>query len=171
MIYVSYVISRINRKIDKDFTNILKEICDDFVFVECQNISGYMTDEINTFLSIEKGNNFHGINGLCPYIFNSLCVTWNGYMVLCCADFQYYLAVANLKKESIGEAWNNAYAKKLRQQHLNGDIDDLICYQCINGKKSPRIVRPICEELAVLYDDVSWSSVDSIKHRILSNKQ
>lgn len=38
-------------------------------------------------------------------------------------------------------------------------------------KKSPRIVRPIRKDLAVLYDDASWTYVDNIKDRLLSNKE
>lgn len=43
--------------------------------------------------------------------------TCEGYLTLCCVDYQNYLAVADLNTESLNEAWNNAYARELRRKN------------------------------------------------------
>ena len=71
----------------------------------------------------------------CSMLFNRLHVTWEGYLNACCVDFNNYLAVADLNKVSLLDAWNSDRMLTLRRMHLNDKIpDNIMCYNCVHNE-------------------------------------
>lgn len=69
----------------------------------------------------------------CEMVFNRLHITAEGYLDACCADKDGYLVVADLHEMSLYDAWNCDAMVSLRQQHLEGNIGNNMCYNCINN--------------------------------------
>ena len=97
-------------------------------------------------------------------IFKNLYVTYEGYLTMCCADFQNYLVVADLNKENLKEAWNNKYARNLRKRHLEHNLEGTLCFNCIYDCN--KAVEPLIPTLAEKYDHESWIKRDEIESRI-----
>ena len=59
---------------------------------------------------------------------------YEGYLTVCCTDFQNYFVYADLNKESLRASWNNEYITKLRKRHLEGEIEGMPCVSCVASK-------------------------------------
>ncbi len=85
-------------------------------------------------------------HGTCPMPFNRLHVTYEGYLTLCCVDFQNYLAVADLNTTSLRDAWHSPNFIEMRRKHLEQRLEGTLCGRCWNGDRSP--VEPVIPEFA-----------------------
>lgn len=101
----------------------------EFYFLPLYNQAGLVPDE-----KASKGNIgalFNNVSPMpCYKIFNFANITWDGYLTACCFDFQEKFKIADLKKVSLIEAWNNQKFKDLRTCHLKGIVPDL-CKDCL----------------------------------------
>ena len=84
--------------------------------------------------------------GICHLPFNRLHVTCEGYLTLCCVDFQNYLAIADLNEMSLLEAWNAPGFQAIRRRHLDQDLSGTFCGRCWHGDREP--VEPLVPEYA-----------------------
>lgn len=142
-IFVSYVSidkTRNLRKIRKLFSSI----CDEYVIMPAINQGGLIPD-INRISTKKSGDLNNNLKIPCPYPFNSVIVTVEGYLTACCMDFENYLAYADLNKVPLEQAWNNDIIKKFREKHLNKNIDNTICQNCIYNCNSVPV--PLNNEL------------------------
>lgn len=162
-LYISYILTRYTNWDKENFKMKYQGYVDDIVFYECHNIVG-CASEIKRYLSVEPNVEYHPKDGVCPMIFNNLYTTYEGYLTMCCADYQNYLVIADLNKESLQEAWNNQYAQNLRKRHLENDLEGTWCFNCIND--CSETVEPLIPELAARYDKKSWSKEAEIKDRV-----
>ena len=62
-------------------------------------------------------------------------LTAEGYLTACCVDYNLNLVFGDIKSNSLGEIWNNEIIKNLRNKHLDGNLDNTICKQCLRNKK------------------------------------
>lgn len=120
---------------------------DDFAYFYCETWGGWMSNEIKEFQVTVDNDYIHNSKKLpCPDIFNQIVVTAEGYLTLCCNDFKNYLAVEDLNKKSLKEAWHSETMAKIRKSHIENQIKGTLCYQCIYGGKDK--VFPLNKELA-----------------------
>ena len=56
----------------------------------------------------------------------------NGEVSVCCFDDTGKMGVGNLNNTSFMEAWNSEPFVALRQAHLDGNVDHLMCKTCLN---------------------------------------
>lgn len=162
-LYVSFIMTRHTAGTREEFENNYRKYVDDIIFLKCINQSGYM-HEINDFLAIDKDAGGFNLDGICPMIFNKLYITYEGYLTLCCADFQNYLAVADLRRESLEEAWRNKYAQELRRRHLEHNLEGTICGNCVYNRK--RVCYPLVERYANVFDMEQYDKSPEIEGRI-----
>jgi len=102
----------------------------------------------------------------CSLPFNRLHVTCEGYLTLCCVDYQNYLAVADLNKESLEAAWKNRFFVEMRRRHLEKELRGTLCGNCLENRGDD--IRPVRAELASAMDfpHLYERSKAEIKHRI-----
>ncbi|MCM1216996.1 MAG: radical SAM protein [Lachnospiraceae bacterium] len=162
-LYISFIMTKQTIDTKEMFKAEYGNYVDDIIFLNCMNQSGYMP-ELNDLLAIDRNTGGYNIDGICPMIFNKLHVTYEGYLTMCCADFQNYLAVADLNKESLQDAWNNQYAQELRKRHLDHNLDGTICANCIYNHNE--ICAPLVTEYASLFDMKKYDKSAEIKERI-----
>ena len=161
-LYISYVVTRYSQAGKDDFVHKYEKYVDDILFYNCGDQGGLMKNEI-PHLEIEADSQFSA-PGICPRPFNKLFVTYEGYLTLCCVDFQNYLIAADLNKESLKDAWNNQYAKSLREKHLQHDLKGTVCGNC--WANCNERAEPLRKEYAALIDWDNWDNSGEITKRI-----
>lgn len=92
----------------------------------------------------------HGNPGICHMPFNRLHVTYEGYLTLCCVDFQNYLAVADLNQMSLTEAWHAPAFVDIRRRHLERRLSGTLCGRCWLGDRTR--IEPLQRDYADILD-------------------
>ena len=88
--------------------------------------------------------------GICPLPFNRLHVTCEGHVTLCCVDYQNYLTIGDLRKQSVREAWDSAEARDARRRHIEQDLAGTLCGNCWQGRMDD--VAPLNSDHATVID-------------------
>ncbi len=161
-VFVSYI-SINNTRNEKEIDELFKNICDEYIVMPAINQGG-LIPTIND-ISTKKDEDVNGHFKLpCPYPFNSVVVTVEGYLTACCMDFENLLAYADLNKKSLKESWNNRIIKSFRKKQLAGKVNHTICHNCIYNDKS--IPKPLDKNLCKLEDFENLFNKDLNKEMI-----
>ncbi len=68
----------------------------------------------------------------CEMLWNRLHLTCEGNLSACCVDYENDLIYSqNIGEKNVYEEFNNKIIKDLRKKHLDNDVKNLICYNCI----------------------------------------
>lgn len=67
----------------------------------------------------------------CAVLWNSINVTCEGYLSLCCSESDNRLIVEDINHMSVKDAWLGEKMMEIRRKHLDSDIKDTPCYACI----------------------------------------
>ncbi len=160
-IFVSYIATKKTCEIDK-VKSFFKNKCDEVVIMSAVNQGGLMPS-INKYLSCNTNEINNKFSLPCNYPFNSVIVTCEGYLTACCMDFENLLTYADLNKVSLKDAWNNFIITELRKKHINKDVSNTICENCIyNSTKKP---VPMCDNLTE-FDLESFSFCNHLEKKI-----
>ena len=155
-IYISSVQTSKNKGEWEGLKESLSPYVDEFDMRSCSNQGGNMYVN-NSTETIDASNLLGSLKPTqlkhkrCPDPFHRLVVTSEGYATVCVVDYKNYLTVANLHKNTIKEAWTNEVFVDLRKRHLSGNLDGLICKNCLHNSNDPSfplmpdISRPHCE--------------------------
>lgn len=81
----------------------------------------------------------------CVIPFNQVTITSEGYLRMCCNDYQNFLVVEDLSLMSLERAWNGDRARELRRRHMSKQLEGTLCHNCINGCRDP--IKPLNEKL------------------------
>lgn len=131
-IYVSYVIMRDNHEECDTLKTLIEPFVDDLIFDHARNQGGMMPE-------LNDDNNAAVIPPLdekkiCSLPFNKIHITCEGFLTICCADFENNLVVADLNKESLKDAWNNDLFVEIRRRSLEHKLEGTLCYNCLYNK-------------------------------------
>lgn len=158
-LYVSCILNKINESEKNILQNILKGYADEIIFINVMNVGGMMY-ELNNRLTLDVDTNTIRPKLPCSLLFDSVTITYEGYMSACCTDFQNYLIVADLNKVSLLEGWNGKVFQELRRRHLKKNITGTLCYNCIFNKNDK--IYPLQEEYASIYEIKTFDKTDEI---------
>ncbi len=143
-IYVSSVLTKMTiherESIEKNFAPFVDEI----FFVDCDAQQGQMLGNEGVLYDQAPMIPF------CSLPFNRLHVTCEGYLTLCCVDYQNYLAVGDLNKETLAEAWKNLFFVEMRRRHLEKDLRGTLCGNCLENRGDD--IQPVRPDLATAMD-------------------
>ena len=138
-LYASYIITRQNKKEIYVFEKLVAPLVDEIIFANVENQGGHM---------INKGMGDEPVNSIkkhCGMVFNRFHITAEGYLTICCVDFNNHLVVADLNNVSLRDAWNNDMFINMRRKHLDNTLEGTICYNCtipiFKGASKFRFVR------------------------------
>ena len=81
----------------------------------------------------------------CVLPFNKLHISVEGYIKACCNDYDNYLAIEDLSKMSLRDAWHSPRFQQLRRAHLDDALEGTLCGKCI--RRSTADVRPLNDAL------------------------
>lgn len=164
-LYVTFIVTHHTEHEIDEFRDAVGPLVDEIVFHPVHNQSGQMSDTQDKLKAARPMNNFKADN-MCKMPFNRLHVTCEGYLTLCCVDYQNYLAVADLKEMSLHEAWQLPAFQELRQRHLDADLRGTLCGNCWYGYRDS--VEPLCANLATHLDFPEFyrETADAITDRV-----
>jgi len=67
----------------------------------------------------------------CSMLWDRFIVTYEGYLTICCIDFENSLIYGDINKESLKTSWNNKKIKKFREIHASRQFEKLpLCFDC-----------------------------------------
>lgn len=147
-IFVSSIQTKYTYKYKKLFEELFKPICDDIIFTKSGNANGLMPEVLSYLLEDSMGDNTIKISedSICTLPFFSVHISYEGYLTACCADFNNYVAIADLNKISLEEAWNCETFIKLRKSILESLNNESLCFNCIHNLKNE--FKPLNKELS-----------------------
>jgi radical SAM protein with 4Fe4S-binding SPASM domain len=76
----------------------------------------------------------------CNMLWNRFIVTYEGYLTICCIDFENKLIYGDLNKQSLKACWNNKKIKRFRKIHKFKQFVKMpMCYDCDIIKRNDKI--------------------------------
>ena len=142
-LYISYVAVR--QTIDEidELKELLMRFVDDMIVMNANHRGGSVS-EIEECLY--AGKDEYSFQYPCSQLFHNIYITAEGFMVICCQDFENLTVVADLHKESVAQAWTNTRFTQFRKKYLNHDLKGTLCQNCINNTLED--VVPLTPEVA-----------------------
>ena len=119
---------------------LLGNVIDEVIYYEANNQNGQMIGLADA-----------GIKAPCPLPFMQCHISAEGYLRMCCSDYQNYLSLVDLNQTSLKDAWYAEIFKEMRQRHLDNRLEGTLCYNCIHNTNTP--IEPVVPALAVRAGD------------------
>lgn len=136
-LYITCVVTKTIEHEIADFEALFSPLVDEIDFVPCAPMA-WPEAAVS------------GDGGICHMPFNRLHVTYEGYLTLCCVDFQNYLAVADLNELSLEDAWHAPAFREIRGRHIKGRLEGTLCGRCWHGNTEP--VEPLVKDYSDYLD-------------------
>ena len=126
------------------YKNLVGPLVDDYSLVGVTGQSGQSLTQLS-LLECEMSPDFPKLGEAkpCGMLWNRLHLTQEGYLNLCCVDYENELVYADLKKEKLSDAWNNSVISAMRERHLKQDLKGTLCHNCLYGEKQS--IKPILD--------------------------
>lgn len=132
------------------------------IYASCVSDDPHTVDKLNTLLHIDEvvpykiGSQSRQVNPahcnptkkICNIPFSRSHITAEGFVNICCIDFQNFLAVGDLNKENFLSIWNGEVYNNVREKFLKNDYSGLLCHGCINSQYIK--AAPLCLQFATL---------------------
>ena len=149
-IAITYVVTDQNSQEAEAFDRAMRPYVDDIYFSQCGVQGGNMLE--NSGVLVAEAYKY---SAPCSMVFNRAHITCEGYLTLCCVDYENYLAVCDLKATALMDAWNHPKFVEMRRKHLEDRLEGTLCHNCINHTQLP--IEPINYALAydVRFDSAS----------------
>lgn len=145
-LFATYVVTKQTEHEQNQFRDLISPLVDEIVFSPCGSQSGNMSGA-NSILGFQDTPHVKMSNtAICNLPFNRIHVTCEGYLTLCCVDYQNYLAVADLKQNTLLEAWHSEAFANARKMHLVNKLSGTLCGNCWYGRKDK--IEPLDAELS-----------------------
>lgn len=136
-IYSSFIVTKYSQNDIAEHKKNIEKYVDELVFFEAASFAGQMEDTIKELKPTEKwqleGMEIHApiITAPCLLLWNSINVTAEGYLTLCCSEAMGYNMLIDISELSINEAWNSEQMKQMRERHIAGNLQNTLCGKCI----------------------------------------
>lgn len=136
-IFVSCVGTVDNHHELKQLKDLVDPFCDEVVFYYPCGYAGQnnkLSRDLRYDMSDLDLKTFDIIHNCpCNVLWNSINVTCEGYLSLCCSESDNRLVIEDLNKTTVKEAWLGRKMNEIRHKHMISDISDLPCHSCISG--------------------------------------
>jgi len=115
--------------------DILLSLVDDVVFFGVDGQSGQSLEQLPLLKSaMSPAIPQVGEAQPCAMLWNRVHLTWEGYLTLCCIDYENALTYADFKAAgSLAEAWNNTIIVRMRRRHQTQELRGTLCQNCLYG--------------------------------------
>lgn len=160
-IFSSFVRTSITYNEAKLLERKIGKYMDEMVCFDVYNQGGSMY-EINKELSINTDE--RPMKAPCAMVFNRIHITCEGFLSICCVDFENNLAVSDLNTVSLKEAWECNDFRDIRERHMLNDLEGTLCYNCINNCNKQ--VEPLNVELSTKHCSDLEQEINMISYRI-----
>ena len=110
---------------------------DEFITIEEDNQSGQMVDK--------KFENNNDKIKKCGIPFKKIHISSEGLLRVCCNDYNNNLAVIDLKKVSLKDAYYSEEMASFRRRHIENNLKGTLCFNCLHNKNEK--ISPLNKEL------------------------
>ena len=130
--------------------NRVKSLVDDFLFFKPDNFGGYMVDEYENYFTGKLETNlpyydYPDKKLPCSLLFNSVNITCEGFLTLCCSEALNYMVTCDLNVMSLKDAWQSPIMIDIRKKHIENNVENTQCYKCMYNVACS--VEPLNKEL------------------------
>lgn len=135
----SCVVTKVIEQEKAHVKELLLPLVDDLVFVGVDGQSGQALDQLVTLEStMSPPVPSLGKAQPCAMLWNRVHVTCEGYLTLCCVDYENALTYADLNVPGgLLDAWNNITITRMRARHKSQDLKGTLCHNCLYGTRDP----------------------------------
>lgn len=158
-LFVSFVAVRQTKEEADKLRTRVDAYIDDFIAMNANSRGGSISEIEQTLFA---GTDEFSYQYPCSQLFHNLYVSAEGYVNICCQDFENLTVVADLNEMDVESAWNSEAFTAFRRRYLKKDLVHTLCMNCIYGKNEE--VIPLNREKA--YFQQSGAKVDDLKARI-----
>jgi len=135
---VSCVVTKEIEDEEEVLKNLLLPYIDEIYFYGVTSQFGQSLDQIKLLKSsLSDDPPALGKASPCSMLWNRVHLTREGYLTLCCADYENALTYADLSLTSLKEAWHNRAITQMRQKHQTQRLDNTLCKNCLYGTEDP----------------------------------
>ena len=134
---ISYVIVDANAHTVDRLQKLTDGLVDEFVSFHATNQSGQVPGVGGPTLFLTEG--------VCAIPFNKLYISWEGFLRVCCNDYENLLALEDLSRVSLKEAYYGKRFQEIRRRHMENKLEGTLCHNCKNDCRAP--VQPLNAEL------------------------
>jgi wyosine [tRNA(Phe)-imidazoG37] synthetase (radical SAM superfamily) len=137
-LFVSFISLKENIRQGKQLFSLIGKYIDDFIIQNANTRGGF-----NEIIKLEDsllGNDSFSFKFPCSQLFDTAVVLAEGYLVICCQDFDKQTVIADLHKINITDAWNSDKFIAFRKKYLDKDLAGTLCNNCLfelNQKVEP----------------------------------
>lgn len=166
-LYISYVAVRQTLDEVDEVKRLLSPYVDEIIVMNANGRGGSVFDKTN---ELYIGEDEYSFSYPCSQLFNNVYVTAEGYMIICCQDFENLTVVADLHEETVADAWVNEKFTAFRRRYLEHDLKGTLCQNCIHNTSER--VDPLTREKA--YYDTNELREKDLLYRIdelIKNKE
>jgi molybdenum cofactor biosynthesis enzyme MoaA len=114
--------------------NILWPYVDDIAFYGVSSQNGQSLEQLS-HLASSMTDEYPEVGAAppCSMLWNRIHVTQEGYLTLCCIDYENALTYADLNKTTLKDAWENDIIVSMRKRHQTQKLDRTLCKNCLYG--------------------------------------
>jgi len=159
---ITYVVINQNRHEVDAFRERMAPFVDDIYFSPGGIQAGNMLENLQVLL---PGDQQVADFKPCWMVFGRAHITCEGYLTLCCVDYQNYLALVDLNTTSLENAWRHSKFIEMRRRHLDNKLEATLCYNCLYGKLTP--IEPLVPEFATRVD---WTGLNEQNRQELEKR-
>lgn len=127
-LFVSYVAIKQTRKQAEAVMQELSGYIDEYVIMNANSRGGGVN-----FLDEEvfEGSDDYTFTYPCSQLFNTINITAEGYVIICCQDFENVGVVGDANHESIADIWAGKTFCDFRKKYLAKELKGTLCMNCL----------------------------------------
>lgn len=133
----SFVVTKFTQDEIDLYKRIFLPLVDDMKILGVHGQAGQSLEELKRLESDELTAPFPTLGNAkpCGMLWDTIHLTQDGLLTLCCVDYDNNLTYANLKNESVESAWNNNLINNMRERHIKNNLEGSLCHNCVYGTK------------------------------------
>lgn len=132
---ISYVQTKLTESEAQAFKAEYAPLVDEIVIYDCHDQVGQMTGTEEMLAANHLPMRAERHSKICSSPFKRVHLTSEGFMTLCCVEYENYVAIEDLREMSFMEAWHSPRFQAARDRHMKGNLAGTICDGCWFGNK------------------------------------
>jgi organic radical activating enzyme len=163
----SFVVTKFTECEIEEYKKVFLHLVDDMKILGVHGQAGQSLKELQMLESDELTAPFPKIGAAkpCTMLWDRVHLTQDGFLSLCCVDYDNNLIYADLNKVSLESAWNNDIINKMRKLHATQKLKGTLCHNCLYGTNDS--YEPLKIETQLNYDKRSKTSFTKSKKNVI----
>lgn len=123
-LFIRFLMCEENKDEEQDFRTLAKSIGIPLEIRKTHNYSGIIENNYTSKFAIKS-------RYPCYHLWFSPAISWDGKVLLCCNDWNYFEVLGDVNNDSLTNIWQGDRLEELRKFHLKGDYDKIpLCEKC-----------------------------------------